>query len=253
VRSERPLVGYGPADSWHLIEDVEGFADLLLQNGLTLTGIEWVPSLQDRPYTGCRMRDGERFGTLGTFPERAAQWIRAMRSRGIRTLVSLNWNECAVREQPDEWFVRNVLEPLLAIRSDGVVFTPVSEPWVGGNLAKPRRWTEIAASAWPGELAIGAAGPGGRTEPMWPDIPHDYVDSHPCTEEQAFAAIASGAPKLLVNTDCGALLAPDAATYADLAAAALASGIHFHAYVDRFVGDHAPYIEAIGRVVGRSP
>ena len=249
AEDEGSLVGYGPADTWHRIEDVAAFADLLEENGINLTGIEWVPSVQDRLYLGCTLRDG-RFGTLGTYPAEALAWITEMRARNITTLVTLNWNECAVWEQDDAWFVENVMEPLLAIGSERVILAPISEPYAGPDAEKSQRWAEIAREMWEGEFAVATEDGSGDVTPRWAHVDFDYVDSHPCTEEQAMDAIGSGQERLLVNTDCTPLLFPDEGTYARLAGTARDAGVHFYAYVNRFEGDHRPYVEAIGEAIG---
>ncbi|MGH7821705.1 MAG: hypothetical protein ACREQ9_18235 [Candidatus Binatia bacterium] len=172
-----PLIGYGTVNSWHR-NDPEAFADLLAAHGLNLTGIEYLPWFEEED-CGCKLGGG---CAADAFPEEAAAFVEAMRARGIATLVNVvNWNNCAARDRDDDWFIERIDEIVEMIGTDGVILSPVSEPWVKPSEV-PRRWADAARERWTGLFAAPNDGESGP-DAAWASLLHDFVDIHHCRDE----------------------------------------------------------------------
>jgi hypothetical protein len=232
--AERPVlrdIGYGPADSWQ--HESPSMVDEMADAGLRFVVTEHFPTVQAADW-----RKGEM---LVSFPAEAREWNRkACDNDQTHIVFAANWNVLPIRRQPDEWW-REVVNEVLSIYDPACTWIePIAEP-DEGDIAKARRWTQLMADAWPGKLIMPAAGA------HWPTR-RDFVDRHPGTVLDAERWLSSGDPRLLVITDGGDFVPLDLvlADLPRLAGAALASGVPFIVYADRWRGNHSAAIASLG-------
>jgi hypothetical protein len=222
----RPLVGYGLVNRWHTIDPVE-LADLLAENGLNFTQIEYVPWFDEKGKEGLSAQ---------TDVNRAVQFVAAMRARQITTLITVvNWNGPAQREQGEEWFAARLDEIKNRVGVEWVILEGVSEP----EGEKSHRWMELARQTWPGMLA--ANGDGGRGRPHGKDF--DFITWHWCRD---FTSEDVKPQPYINSTDCRPVINPGPRRAAAMARAAREKGCHLIIY--DFDGDHidSEVIRALG-------
>lgn len=234
-RRELSGVGYGPADTWQALSpDV---VDEIADAGLRFLVTEHFPTVQ--------AADWRRGELLVSFPAAARAWNQRACRRGMTHIVFLgNWNVLPMRRQTDAWWAEVMNEALSVYDPACTWIEPLAEP-DEGDVAKARRWTQLAADAWPGRIVMPVAGA------HWP-IRRDFVDRHPRDVADAERWLATGDPRLLVITDGGDFLPPTRvlADLPRLAALSRETGVPFVVYADRFGGPHAPVIAALGSVAG---
>lgn len=198
VKRAPNLIGYSLPNGWHLV-DPEGFAQVLGDNGLTFTEIEWSPFIDAPKVCGNT--------TNATFVPQAQKFVQAMRAHGITTFVNIvNANGCAQTNESTEWFMEQVGR-VVAMGPVKLAIGGVSEPWAYNNPAKMKGWEIIARQQAQG-LFIAPAN-GQSNMPYWSDIDRDYLDSHPCSMHAIENLLNRKLePKLIANTDCSPLLNP---------------------------------------------
>ena len=146
------LIGYSLVNNWFRI-DPHKLGKLLSQNGLTLTGIEYVAWFDE---------EGRKGLSVQTDLDAAHRFITIMRSYSITTLISVvNWNCEVPRKASDEWFLKQVRDIRDKIGPEKVLLLPVSEP---DNSEKARAWRGTARREWPGKIVLN--GLGGRGEAL---------------------------------------------------------------------------------------
>lgn len=224
-------VGYGPADTWHLLSP--SLVDEMAANGLRFLVTEHRPSVQVADW-----RKGER---PRSFPEEARAWNEAACERGLTHIVfGLNWNMKPLRSLTDEEYTHHLNEILSIYDPACTWLEPLVEP-DEGDPEKRRRWTQLAADAWPGKLLMPAA---------IANLPirRDFVDFHPSSVLRAEELLRSGTPNLLVITDGGPFVFPPAILpdIRRLARISVETGIPFIVYADRYGGSHEEIIREIG-------
>jgi hypothetical protein len=249
--SASTLIGYGVANGWQHV-DPGWFAQVLAQNGLTLTVVEAVP--WDAWVSGgdpAREIEDHRCACDGTceqvsHPGQLERFVEEMRNWGITTLVSLvNWNACVARRSDDEWF-RDRLDEVLRLGPDGVILAPVTEPWSAPST--PRRWTEMAHAEWPGLLALPSLG-GSSPEPLW-NMSHDFVDLHHCRDDQMVESLGREDPRLLNSSDCTPTGDPGPDRAASWTREAVEKGGHLVVFNYRHAArPNLATIEAMGREI----
>lgn len=225
--SVRPRVGANDTRFWDL-EDPEALASRLAAAGLGIVPIELNPAVIGEK-RGCRGTPDE----VRLDPAAYRELVEANRRHDLVTLVVLvNWNGCAERRMSDAEFLDR-LGVVLSAGADRVWIEPVSEPFAhhGTFDPKPRRWTELARERWTGTFVIPNFA-GGQTVaigPAFPDVPHDYVDYHPCSVENAEAALRRPGNHL-VMTDCTPVFDPGPGAAANLTQISLETGVPFVVY-----------------------
>lgn len=227
-------IGYGPADTWHLA-GAPG-PDEVAKAGLGFFVIEHFPTVQDKDW-----RRGE---LLRSFPEQAKEVGKRACENGQQLVVFLvNWNVIPFRDQPDSWFAEVLNEALSIYNPDCTWLEAVVEP-DEGDLAKARRWTQLAADAWPGKFLMPAAAAG------W-GIRSDYIDYHPAGVKDAGNRLGQLPAGWLLITDGGEFsFPPDIfGAYGTLAKQALAANIPLIFYADRWQGDHSVVLREISEVI----
>lgn len=237
------FIGYSLVTGWNHVE-AESLVRRLATNGLTGTEIEYITNDKTAP---CPPGSAREKDYIGFDPEAARRLIESARIRRIVVFVNLiNWNDCAVREQSDEWF-RDRLNEVLAIGTDGVWLSPVSEPW-SGDTEKAHRWARMAQAAWFGVFVLANQGRE-STQPAWSDILYDYLDAHPCSDAELDHGLASGNERILHTTDCGPILNPGRMRAARFTREALAkhSMLNIYDFAGR-IPDSAT-IRAMGRQI----
>ena len=244
------LIGYGPVNHWQEIEP-SAFARLLAENGLTLTGIEYVWWWQ--PNTE---RCEERYGGGGgirTDPARAREFVDAMRAVAVTTFINVvNWNACGPRNQEQSWFAARMQDVLDVVGSEGVMLEAVSEFWMSPTEADAEKafdWTKFARGVWTGLFVLPSDGPNSDT-PRWA-IPYDFLDVHYCSDEALIAGLRQGDAKRLHSTDCSPIVNPGPERAARFTREALENGTNLFIY--GFTDDQpdAEVVAAMGREIQR--
>jgi hypothetical protein len=221
-QAPKALVGANDARHWH-VQDPEALAARLDAAGIGIMPIELNPAVIGRK-RGCRMTPDE----VQIDPVAYRSLVAANRRHDLITLVVLvNWNGCLEKEMTDAEFLER-LDVVLSAGTDRVWIEPVSEPFAdhGTFDPAPRRWTELARERWSGTFVMPNYA-GGQTVALgaaWPDIPHDWVDYHPCTLENAEAALLEGGNHL-VMTDCTPIFDPGPEAASHLTALSLETGV----------------------------
>lgn len=216
------LVGANDARHWHL-EDPEALAARLDAAGIGIMPIELNPAVIGEK-RGCRRTPDE----VQIDPAAYRALVEANRRHDVVTFVVLvNWNGCLEKELTDAEFLER-LDVVLSAGTDDVWLEAVSEPFAdhGTFASAPRRWTEMARERWAGTFVMPNYA-GGQTVALgaaWPDIPHDYVDYHPCSIENAEAALLEGGNHL-VMTDCTPLFDPGPEAASELTTLSLETGV----------------------------
>ncbi len=210
------LIGYGSVNNWFMI-DPHQLGKLLSQNGLTLTGIEYVAWFDEEGRKGLSVR---------TDVEAAKRFVNTMRRYSITTLISVvNWNCEVPRKASDEWFQKQVQEIRDRIGTDLVLLLPVSEP---DDSDKAKAWQESARSAWPGKIILN--GPGGRGRPVLSGK-MDYLDWHWCKDFDAATVLTQiDGIEVVNNTDCGPVVNPGPLRAGSMTRVALEKKAHFLVY-----------------------
>jgi hypothetical protein len=239
ITGTSPLIGFGLVNNWFLI-DPHRLGKLLSQNGLTLTGIEYVAWFDEEGRKGLSVR---------TDLEAAQRFVKVMRSYSVTTLISVvNWNCEVPRKASDEWFLKQVREIRDQIGLDLVLLLPVSEP---DGSDKARAWQEMARKEWPGKIVLN--GPGGRGVPNISGK-MDYLDWHWCKDFDANTVLTQiEGIEVINNTDCGPVVNPGPLRAGVLTGAALKKKAHFLVYdFDGAKIDEA-VIQAMGEVIRGIP
>jgi hypothetical protein len=232
------LIGYGLVNNWFRIDPSE-LGELLSRNGLTLTGIEYVPWLDE---------EGRKGLSLRTDVEAAKRFVKVMRTYHITTLISVvNWNTEAPRKASTEWFLDRVREIRDQIGTNQVLLLPVSEP---DRSNKSREWQELALKEWPGGKVLN--GPGGRGRPMISERA-DYLDWHWCSDfDQSTIKTTEDGFEVINNTDCTPVINPGPTRAAKMTRAALDKKAHFLVYDFDGVKIDEQVIQAMGAAIQRA-
>lgn len=240
------LVSVAPVNGWPGIADPEDFASELERGCQGLTQIEAF-AWWDRS-GAC---DGAHPGLCTeTYREKRRAFLRSMSAHKVTTLItSMNSNAEGPRRLSDDAFGSHVRE----IRADAeevglqwVWLGAPSEPWADPDQDRARRRAEIARVEWPAVFVLPDAGANHATgRPYFGGVAFDMLEVHPCTVDDARAAIARGAPILTV-TDCGSLLVPPAEEIRALTREALALEQPLLFYDFAAVGPNIAAIAAVG-------
>lgn len=236
-RIDRPstLIGYGLVNNWFRI-DPNALGELLSRNGLTLTGIEYVPWFDE---------EGRKALSLKTDLEAAKRFVRVMRVYHITTLISVvNWNSEVSRKASTEWFLDRVREIRDQIGTNQILLLPVSEP---DGSSKSREWQESALKEWPGKKVLN--GPGGRGRPMISGKV-DYLDWHWCTDfDPSTVKTTEAGLEVINNTDCTPVINPGPIRAGQMTRAAIDKKAHFLVYDFDGTKIDEQVIEAMGAAI----
>lgn len=222
-------VGWGPADQWHNVD--VALVDYAASRGLGFIVTEHFPTVQSA--------DWKRGQLLTSFPAIAREWNERACSNGQTHIVFLvNWNVLPFRDRSDDWFRGVVHEALDTYNPSCTWLEAVVEP-DDGDVPKAERWTQMAASIWPGKLILPEVGGG------WGQA--HTIDHHPLTVKGLAHFLNNPPPGWIAVTDGGPFvnppsILPDIPKLVDLA---LASNVPLIFYTDRWDGDHMAVIDAI--------
>lgn len=194
--SPASLIGGGPTRHWRG-RDHTADARALAAHGGTAIALELNECVRGRQRRAKGSPD-----EWCPDPVEAGARVRAMRAHGVTTLVNVvNGNGLLEQSISPEIFAE-LVEGFRreAGSTDRVILSAVSEPFVS-RFEKWRGITALGRSLWPGELAMPTrSGAGADLSPAFPEIPHEWIDFHPCSDRLALAAL--GVPGVIVNTDC---------------------------------------------------
>ncbi|MBI5603389.1 MAG: hypothetical protein HY879_08525 [Deltaproteobacteria bacterium] len=222
-------------NNWSRI-DPNALGELLSRNGLTLTGIEYVPWFDEEGRKGLSRR---------TDLEAAKRFVKAMRTYHITTLISVvNWNSEGSSKASTEWFLDRIREIRDQIGINQVLLLPVSEP---DGSSKSREWQELALKEWPGKKVLN--GPGGRGRPMISGKV-DYLDWHWCTDfDPSTVKTTEAGLEVINNTDCTPVINPGPVRAGQMTRAALDKKAHFLVYDFDGMKIDEQVIEAMGAAI----
>lgn len=234
-----PLIGYGLVNNWFLI-DSHKLGKLLSQNGLTLTGIEYVAWFDE---------EGRKGQSIRTDLEAAKQFVKVMRSYSVTTLIIVvNWNSEGPRKASDDWFLKQVREIRDQIGPEKVLLLPVSEP---DGSDKAKAWQASARREWPGKIVLN--GPGGRGIPNISGKT-DYLDWHWCKDFDFDTVLTQiDGIEVINNTDCGPVINPGSIRAGIMTSAAFKKKAHFMVYDFEGVKIDEAVIQAMGQAIHEIP